>query len=220
MISGREIHSICNPCIASRTIAERVGREQGSVYNSKRLLQVGFFMIEQIIIDVREEDEFIAEHVERSINIPLSSFTNLAPGILNQLGVREIVLMCRSGVRAVQAKSLSESLGFNDAHTYEVYEGGILRWKKEGNPVVSRGIKAPLPLMRQVQLVVGAMVMIFGLLGALVDPVYAYGAAFVGAGLLMAGATGFCALANVLGALPWNRGDTIAKQELCHLGKE
>lgn len=176
--------------------------------------------MEQVIIDVREEDEFIAEHIEHSINIPLSSFANLAPGILNQLGVREIVVMCRSGVRAVQAKNMAEGLGFNDAHSYAVYEGGILRWRKEGNPVVSRRVKAPLPLMRQVQLVIGTMAIVFGLLGALVNPAYAYGAVVIGAGLLVAGVTGFCALANLLGALPWNRGDSMAKQELCRLGKE
>lgn len=176
--------------------------------------------MDQVIIDVREEDEFLAEHIENSINIPLSSFANIAPGILNQLGERNIVIMCRSGVRAVQAQSMAKGLGFNDAHTYEVYQGGIIQWRKEGNSVISRKVKAPLPLMRQVQLVVGSMAISFGLLGALVDPVYAYGAAFIGAGLLVAGATGFCALANVLGALPWNKGDTLAKQEMCRLGKE
>lgn len=176
--------------------------------------------MEQVIIDVREEDEFLAEHIENSINIPLSSFANLAPGVLHQLSERNIVLMCRSGVRAVQAQGMAKGLGFNDAHTYEVYDGGIIKWRNEGKPVVSRKVSAPLPLMRQVQLVVGIMALSFGLLGALLDPVYAYGAAFIGAGLLVAGATGFCALANVLGALPWNKGDTLAKQAMCRLGKE
>jgi len=174
----------------------------------------------QVIIDVREEDEFLAEHVEHSINIPLSSFSNLAPGILNQLGERNIVIMCRSGVLAVQAQAMAKGLGFNDAHSYEVYEGGIIQWKKAGHPVVARRVKAPLPLMRQVQLVIGAMLVLFGLLAVLVNPAFAYGAVFIGGGLLLAGATGFCALANLLGMLPWNRGDTLARQEMCQLGKE
>lgn len=173
----------------------------------------------QVIIDVREEDEFLAEHIERSINIPLSSFANIAPGILNQLGERHIVIMCRSGVRALQAQAMAKGLGFNDAHTYGVYPGGILQWKKEGKSVVSRRVNAPLPLMRQVQLVVGTMAVLFGLLGALLDPAYAYGAVFIGAGLLVAGLTGFCALANALAKLPWNRCDTRARQEMCRLGK-
>lgn len=173
-----------------------------------------------IIIDVREEDEFLAEHVENSINIPLSSFAGIAPGILNQLGKSKIVIMCRSGVRAEQALGMVKGLGFNDVHQYEVYKGGIVGWKKAGHEVVSRSVKAPLPLMRQVQLVIGFMSVGFGGAAALIDPMYAWGAVFIGGGLLLAGATGFCALANVLAMLPWNKGDTMAKRELCRLGKE
>ncbi len=176
--------------------------------------------MEQVIIDVREEDEFLAEHVENSINIPLSSFAGMAPGVLNQLAQSNIVIMCRSGVRAVQALSMVRGLGFNDYHEYEIYEGGILRWKQQGQAVVSRKVNAPLPLMRQVQLVVGFMAVGFGTAAALIDPAYAWGAVFIGSGLLLAGATGFCALANVLAMLPWNKGDTMAKRELCRLGKE
>lgn len=176
--------------------------------------------MEQVIIDVREEDEFLAEHVENSINIPLSSFAGMAPGILNQLGESNIIIMCRSGVRAVQALGMIKGLGFNDCHEYEIYDGGILRWKKQGQAVVSRKVNAPLPLMRQVQLVVGSMAIGFGSAAALIDPVYAWGVVFIGGGLLLAGATGFCALANVLAMLPWNRGDTKAKRDLCRLGKE
>lgn len=176
--------------------------------------------MQEVIIDVREEDEFLAEHVENSINIPLSSFAGMAPGVLNQLGQSKILIMCRSGVRAVQALNMVKGLGFNDVHDYEIYEGGILSWKNQGQPVVARKVKAPLPLMRQVQLVIGAMAVSFGAAAALLDPVYAWGAVFIGCGLLLAGATGFCALANVLAMLPWNKGDTMAKRELCRLGKE
>ncbi len=173
-----------------------------------------------VIIDVREEDEFLAEHVENSINIPLSSFASIAPGILHQLGQVKIIIMCRSGVRAGQALAMIKGLGFGDLHQCEVYEGGILKWKKTGQAVVSRKVKAPLPLMRQVQLVIGTMAVGFGVAAALLDPVYAWGAVFIGCGLLVAGATGFCALANVLAMLPWNKGDTMAKRDMCRLGKE
>ena len=176
-------------------------------------------MSEQVIIDVREEDEFAVEHIEDSINIPLSKFTSMAPGILNQLSEQNIVIMCRSGVRAKQAQAMALGLGFNDAHTYEIYQGGIIEWKKQGKPVVTKAKRAPLPLMRQVQLVVGSGVLTFGLLGLFVDPRFVWGAVFFGAGLTMAGITGFCPLANALGMLPWNRGDALAKREMCQMSK-
>ncbi len=175
--------------------------------------------MDQIIIDVREEDEFAAEHVEHSINIPLSSFASLAPGILNQLRERQIVFMCRSGARAGQAQAIARQLGFNDAHSFDVHEGGIVQWKKAGKSIVSRRLKAPLPLMRQVQLVVGTLIITFSMLALLVDSRYALGALAVGGGLLIAGTTGFCALATLMAKLPWNRGDSLAKHTLCQMSK-
>ena len=170
----------------------------------------------EVIIDVREKDEFAIEHAEHAINVPLSSFAGMAPGILNQLQDRKIVFMCRSGVRGAQALTIASQLGYNDAHSYSNYTGGILQWKKEGGSTVSmKGQKAPLPLIRQVQIVIGLLVIAFGLMGALLDPTYAYAAAAMGAGVLLAGATGFCALASMMGKLPWNRGDVQAQKAMC-----
>jgi hypothetical protein len=42
-------------------------------------------------------------------------------------------------------------------------------------------------------------------LGALVSPTFYALAGFVGAGLMFAGATGFCGMARVFAAMPWNR---------------
>ena len=158
-----------------------------------------------VIIDVREKDEFASEHIEHSINIPLSMFNSMAPGIFNQLTEKQIIIMCRSGVRSAQAQTMALGLGFNDAHSYEIYPGGILRWKQEGKPVVKQSKTTVLPIMRQVQLIVGAMVLIFSMLALFVHPYFAYGAAFFGAGLFLAGASGFCLLANLLAKMPWNR---------------
>ncbi len=41
--------------------------------------------MDHVTIDVRERDEFDAEHVEHSINLPLSEFARVAPGVLRQL---------------------------------------------------------------------------------------------------------------------------------------
>ncbi len=39
----------------------------------------------QVMIDVREHDEFASEHVDGAINIPLSTFSTMAPGVLSGL---------------------------------------------------------------------------------------------------------------------------------------
>jgi hypothetical protein len=56
-----------------------------------------------------------------------------------------------------------------------------------------------------VQLIAGTMVLAGVALGALVSPWFLVLAAFFGAGLTFAGATGTCGLALLLMKMPWNR---------------
>ena len=76
-------------------------------------------------------------------------------------------------------------------------------WRRAGLPV--REGRKRLAIDRQVQLIVGLMVLTSTALGALVHPWFLAIAAFFGAGLTFAGATGTCALAMLLTKLPWNR---------------
>jgi hypothetical protein len=76
-------------------------------------------------------------------------------------------------------------------------------WRRAGLPV--REGRKRLAIDRQVQLIVGLMVLTSATLGALVNPWFLAIAAFFGAGLTFAGATGTCALALLLMKMPWNR---------------
>jgi rhodanese-related sulfurtransferase len=60
-------------------------------------------------------------------------------------------------------------------------------------------------MMRQVQIGAGSLVLLGVLLGLLVHPGFLAIAAFAGAGLTLAGATGFCGMARLLAVAPWNR---------------
>ena len=63
----------------------------------------------------------------------------------------------------------------------------------------------PLEIMRQVQIAAGMLVLAGVLLGVFVAPAFLGLSAFVGAGLLVAGVTGWCGMANLLRIMPWNR---------------
>ncbi|WP_325231663.1 YgaP-like transmembrane domain, partial [Sphingobium sp.] len=65
--------------------------------------------------------------------------------------------------------------------------------------------RQPIEVMRQVQLVAGGLVLLGVVLGFLVAPAFFGLSAFVGAGLIMAGATGWCGMARLLRLMPWNR---------------
>lgn len=158
----------------------------------------------QVIIDVRERDEFEAEHVENSINVPLSHFASVAPGVLNQLQEKNILLLCRNGTRAQFAAQQIGQLGFADKATAVVFDGGILEWKKQGKPVIkTKGVH--IPIFRQVQIVVGPLIFASTLLGAFINPRFLFVSGFFGLGLTVAGTTGFCGMAKILGLMPWNK---------------
>lgn len=155
---------------------------------------------EAVLIDVREPDEYAREHIESAHLAPLSRFD---PAAIAGERSKIAVFHCNSGNRTTQAASQLLNAGF--AETYHL-EGGLQAWKRAGLPVVTDR-KAPLPIMRQVQIAAGSLVLLGILLAVLVSPWFMALSAFVGAGLVMAGITGFCGMANLLAYMPWNRQD-------------
>ena len=104
-------------------------------------------------------------------------------------------------IRAKKAADKFSESGFTDT---VVVDGGTQAWVDAGLPV-ERGAKSVLPLDRQVQLSVGILIITGVLLSHFVNPNWIWLSGFVGAGLTMAGATGFCPLRNVIAAMPWNQ---------------
>lgn len=160
--------------------------------------------MEEIVLDVREQDEFAAERVPGSIWVPLSQFAHTAPGVLQSLVGKKILLLCRSGNRAQIALEQIPRLGFGGQVQAQVFEGGIIAWAAQGRPIL-KGRGSGLPLLRQVQIAAGLAVFFSVVLGMSLDQRLLWVAAFVGAGLTFAGITGFCGLAKLLALMPWNK---------------
>ena len=160
----------------------------------KAMLDAG----EAILIDIREPDEYAREHVLGARHVPLSGFDpDDFPRDHDKVGV----FHCGSGMRTAQSANQLLQTGFKDVYHLE---GGLAAWKKAGLPVhVDR--KAPIAIQRQVQITAGSLVMLGIVLAVLVSPWFMALSAFVGAGLTFAGASGTCAMANMLALMPWNR---------------
>ena len=88
--------------------------------------------------------------------------------------------------------------------------GGIEAWKAAGRPTVVDTARPRLSVMQQTQIVIGTFVLAGTALGFLVHPAFLAVPAFMGAGLVFAGSTGFCGMAVLLGKLPWNRVPTAS----------
>jgi rhodanese-related sulfurtransferase len=151
-----------------------------------------------VLVDIREADEFSRAHVAGAVSQPLSKW---AQAHLTIDPAADVVFTCRSGMRTHGACDQLAARVQGDAF---VLEGGLNGWIKAGLPV-AEDHTAPLEIMRQVQIVAGLLILTGTILGTLVAaPWYAL-AAFVGAGLTFAGATGFCGMARLLMLAPWNR---------------
>lgn len=154
-----------------------------------------------VLIDVREPDENARERIAGSVLVPLSRFDPsriaVAPG-------QRVVMHCKGGRRSADACRMSAPLAASGVQIFSL-EGGIENWKKQGLPVVAGGRAPAISILRQVQLIVGSMVLVGSVLAWLVSPWFLIIPAFFGSGLTFAGATGTCGLALMLGVMPWNR---------------
>lgn len=149
------------------------------------------------LVDVRSAGEFAAGHIPGAVNIPLEQVQSRLADFATH---GRVVVVCQSGKRAAMACGLLAAKRPDLAELEQGTDG----WIAEGLPLV-RTTSTRWALERQVRLAAGAMALAGGLLGALVAPAWAYLAAFVGAGLVMASLTGFCPMASLLAAMPWNR---------------
>ncbi|NML91174.1 MULTISPECIES: rhodanese family protein [unclassified Sphingobium] len=148
------------------------------------------------LVDIRGADEHAREHIAGALHVPLDRLGAL-PNVSGP-----IIFYCKSGMRTqANEAALQAAAGFTPCH---ILEGGLDGWRAARLPTrLDR--KQPLEIMRQVQITAGGLVLLGVLLGFLVGPTFFGLSAFVGAGLVMAGATGWCGMAKLLRLMPWNR---------------
>jgi len=82
---------------------------------------------DMVFIDVREPDEYAEGHIEGMVNMPLSTLEDTYSQLPKD---KEIVIICRSGNRSMQAAQLLRDKGYTRLVNVQ---GGMLDWK---GPVV------------------------------------------------------------------------------------
>ncbi len=146
------------------------------------------------LVDIRGADEFARARAVGADNRPLDAL-----GRIESEG--PVVFMCRSGMRTGANAPRLEACCGGEAY---LLEGGLDAWRKAGLPV-EEDASQPLEIMRQVQIAAGLLILAGVVLGFALAPAWFGLSGFVGAGLLFAGLTGWCGMANLLAHMPWNR---------------
>ncbi len=153
------------------------------------------------LLDVRTPPEYAGAHVPGVKLIPLSDLKVEAFLAQHTPGL-PIYVFCQGGERASKAIEQFERAGCDDC---VLVEGGTQAWISAELPV-HRSDRKVLPLMRQVQIVVGTLSIAGAGLALAVNPWFAILPLFLGCGLVFAGITGTCGMALMLARMPWNRG--------------
>jgi rhodanese-related sulfurtransferase len=153
---------------------------------------------ELALVDIREADEYAREHIAHAVSFPLSK---LEQGHVDLDPRGGVVFTCRTGMRT--GANCDRLAAHVEGQAY-VLEGGLEAWKKAGLAVTANR-KAPLEIMRQVQIIAGGLVLTGAILAATVHPGFIALSGVMGAGLLFAGASGWCGMAKLLSLAPWNR---------------
>ncbi len=152
-----------------------------------------------VLVDIREADEHAREKIPGAHHRALSRIDGNTP---IRDGNDVVIFHCRSGART-KGNAAKLAAATPKCETY-ILEGGLDAWKKAGLPV-TLDRNQPIDVMRQVQIAAGSLVLAGAALGFLVSPAFYGLSAFVGAGLLFAGVSGFCGMARLLAVMPWNR---------------
>jgi len=167
------------------------------------------------LLDVRSPVEYSAAHISGTKLIPLDELNPRSFEQERGADSTPVYVICQSGGRAKRAVEMLQGEGVKEC---VLLEGGIQAWMDAGLPVV-RGESRVLPLMRQVQIVVGLISASGALLALVVNPRFAIIPLLTGCGLLFAGITGFCGLAVLLARMPWNKAGNCKTGSCCSSDK-
>ncbi len=85
---------------------------------------------EAVLIDVRDLEEYVDEHIPGAILLPL---TSLDPAALPQTDGKRVILQCLTGKRSATALARLSEQGVSGLFHLE---GGLLAWKKAGGTTI------------------------------------------------------------------------------------
>ena len=87
-----------------------------------------------VVVDVREENEYLKGHIVNSIHVPLG-YLNERMKELEKYKDKPIIVGCRSGQRSGQACATLKKNGFENVYNLS---GGVLAWQNDNLPLTKK----------------------------------------------------------------------------------
>ena len=82
-----------------------------------------------VVLDVREQDEWDAGHIEGAVHVPLMDL----PDRVGELSHDQTLVVCKVGGRSAQATGWLTQQGYDVVNL----DGGMLEWEAAGRPMVA-----------------------------------------------------------------------------------
>ncbi|MEV6163701.1 rhodanese-like domain-containing protein [Streptomyces sp. NPDC052052] len=158
-----------------------------------------------VVIDVRTPGEYAGGHLPGAYNIPLDDLEHALPTLREAADRSDLLVVCASGTRSENACAMLSRNGIPAAGL----EGGTAAWASAGEEL-HRPATTAAPrwaMDRQVRLTAGSGVLLGLLLGQVIHPAFQLLSAGIAAGLVYSAVSNSCAMASLLGKLPYNRTD-------------
>ncbi|HEX8001446.1 MAG TPA: rhodanese-like domain-containing protein [Mycobacteriales bacterium] len=83
------------------------------------------------LLDVREDDEWRAGHIEGAVHVPMSGLVARADEVPKD---RDVVVVCKVGARSAQVAAYLRQQGWENVRNLD---GGVVAWVREGRALVS-----------------------------------------------------------------------------------
>lgn len=92
---------------------------------------------ETYLLDVREDDEWVAGHIAGAVHIPMSGLLARVAEVPKD---RAVVVVCKVGARSAQVAAYLAQQGWPDVRNLE---GGVVEWLRAGRNLVSETSAPP-----------------------------------------------------------------------------
>ena len=184
--------------MSNKTVQSSSKVSNTTVSRLNKMLEQGRNDEDTDFINVCTPAEYQEKHIEGVRSVPLDEIEDH----INELrGKKKIYIHCNSGQRSMKAIDILKAQ-LPGVELVNV-KGGLLAWEEAKYPTRSHTNR--LPLMRQVMLAAGSMILTGFILGVIVSQWFLLIPLFVGVGLFISGSTGWCGMAILLSKMPWNK---------------
>lgn len=95
-----------------------------------------------VLLDVREDDEWVAGHAPDAVHVPMGQVPQRLEEIAAAVPDRPVPVVCRSGTRSAQVTAYLSGIGLDAVNV----DGGMQSWAAAGRPLVAETSAPPTVL--------------------------------------------------------------------------